>query len=418
MSAGNGMTGMTPLERRLRDGLSARAAELDAAPEAWQENQRRVAASGAERRPRRAVLLLAGAAAAAGFGVAVIVTGGDANRVTAPAGPDVLAEPCDHGQQPTTVFTGTVDGAPLRTELFLDGPATAQDTSLCVRLGPSSPDASWSTGGGTLRREGADDSEVAFDFLTGGERGVQGGAGVREVSGAVDERVATVVVVLADGSTRELPLVPLEDSGYQGFGIVTDGETYPVQLRAAASGGAPIQDVDLGEEFGPNWAAPEDPVAAPSADSTDSPPEEELSVAEPRGNVCPDDSADEPEGARVQVDGPDGLPREVLLSVGADQLYLRVSDSTGSSSTSCVSAGGRALASTGGLLAGAVDAQAQRVEVDIEGTTYDATLHDAVDGSVRVFTLALPGDAQADLSDAEVRAYSADGSPLPLPLSR
>lgn len=219
MSAVNGTT---PLEQRLRAGLSARAEEVDAAPDAWQENQRRVASDSAGRRSRRVALLLAGAAAAAGLGIAAIVVGGYVDRVPTPAGPGPLQTETQPPDQQES-----------------DEPDTQPDPGPSAPSQPTSAAPDFFCGGSAIG--GGSTMELRTERGLSTVQAVQSGDQVQVVLESDDGGRATSCVELSDGPARlavsnSTAIGGAVDAGAERVEVVLPGG---VTLEAAVGGTVP-----------------------------------------------------------------------------------------------------------------------------------------------------------------------------------
>lgn len=236
----------TTLERRLRDAADPTVWH-DVSPDAWQQNQRRVATDGRRRNSRLTII----AAAAA----AVLVVAGFTWLLRS----DHQAMPAHGGYGKTPVPRVTRDGKvhlrggvvalPLllprgsgRIELaFTEGGASSL-SGLCQLLVFDEPNGTSSSGescGGQV--DGRDNPSRHVDFFSEGSSGAW-----LTVAGAVDPAVAKLRVWLADGDVADLRLVDLGSDGYRGFAFASNGGTQtPVRLAALSSDGALLEAKSL-----------------------------------------------------------------------------------------------------------------------------------------------------------------------------
>lgn len=239
---------MTPTEQvldRLRAALEARAREVHVSGDAWQRNQRRLAADRSHRRRTlfgtAAVVLAVAAVLGAGGLLGADGSGGppadgqDDASGDPFAGVYILGEPVD-------AETLTVDGQRTVHQIVLTD-MTGQGPNLCDRYV-----AGTSSSGSCASRDPAADAEgVAFDWLSG----TSGGGDLRGVLGGVDERVAEVRIWLDDGG---FVMPELHRTGWEGqrmFARTTmAGDPIAQRLTAFARDGAVLQSVDLPARLG------------------------------------------------------------------------------------------------------------------------------------------------------------------------
>jgi hypothetical protein len=239
------MTDRTHLEDRLRTALRDLGDDVATAPDAWQENQRRVAAA---RSSRRGWLLTAAAAAVVlllVLGISLLGGRGADSGPPASGGTDDFWDPGNVLGPPVVAETLTVDGEEVPHEIVLSD-TTGEGPSLCDRI-----EASGSASGSCTNREpGADDEGVAFDWLSGSE----GDGDVRGVLAGVDDRVSYVDVWMSDGERLQAQLHPTGWEATQMFALTVPADG-PRPQRVVASGGDRnvLQTVDLPSRFGDTW---------------------------------------------------------------------------------------------------------------------------------------------------------------------
>ena len=238
------MTDHDQLERRLRAGR-APFDEVTIAPDAWQENQRRVAGA----RSRRLGWLLTAAAAVVVLllvaGVSLLGGRGPDAGPPASGGVDDFWDPGNVLGPSVVAEQVTVDGEEVPHEIVLSD-TTGEGPSLCDRI-----EASGSASGSCTSREpGADDEGVAFDWLSGSE----GNGDVRGVLAGVDDRVSYVDVWMSDGKRLAAQLHPTGWEGTQMLALTvpSDGPR-PQRLVASGRDGNVLQAVDLPSVFGDTW---------------------------------------------------------------------------------------------------------------------------------------------------------------------
>jgi hypothetical protein len=232
---------MTELETRLREELAAAARDVRPSPDAWQQNQRLLAADRSGRRSRVTWLLSAAAAVVvivAGF---VTLSGTGDNRPTPPTGSD----PFDNGALGKPVEVARLGSGPdqLRVEMSIaSGKGSRPD--MCTRF-ITGPDSSSSCGGQSPDPENA---RVAFDYLSGSK------GATTSVEGVVDTRVSSVRAWLMDGTEVRPRLVALGVDKLRGFAVPTAQDSpYAMRLAAYASDGTALEYVNLAARSGADW---------------------------------------------------------------------------------------------------------------------------------------------------------------------
>ncbi|HTE72523.1 MAG TPA: hypothetical protein VK640_04900 [Actinomycetes bacterium] len=239
------------LEREL---LEARAHfdEVPVSPDAWQQNQHRLAVA----RRRRGGRLMAVAAAV----VAVVLLGALVASL-ADQGPDRGA-PGSGGSgsddpwlqenilgEPQLVESRRLDGRDMAHELVLTD-TDGSGPQLCDRFTTLENDGG--AGGCTPRQPDADDSSVAVDWISGT---TGSGDGLHGVVAAVDDRVMKVQVWMDNG---DMTLAELHPTGWQGTRVLAftapPGAPVPQRLVAYSdASGTVLQAVDLAHLFGKSW---------------------------------------------------------------------------------------------------------------------------------------------------------------------
>lgn len=235
---------MSSSRDQLERDLRAAARDFDdvvVSSTAWQDNQRRLV----DRRSRRSRRVLGAAAAVVVLAVvgALVVRGGPPPGVPADGEDDPFASAYILAE-PVTAETVTVADAVVAHEVVLSD-LTGAGPQLCDRYaGVEDPPRC------TPRDRGADDPEVAVDWLTGysvetPRRGVVAG---------LDRRVAFVAIWLTDGRRVEGELL---DGGWEGsrlLALTVDlGAPVPQRLVAYGRDGNVLQSVDLVARFGDSW---------------------------------------------------------------------------------------------------------------------------------------------------------------------
>lgn len=261
------MTDHSMLGRRLHDA-SDPALWDDVSPDAWQQNERRVASDRSHRVGQRLRVVAAAAA------VVVVVAGGvlavsqlsgsspppssggskdqskDQSKVQDPFKPDNLVGKIvvlEHFQ---------ANGAPVVHSAFLTR-AGGKDLSLCDLY--KGPDTAMSSAGSGSCTASSPDPAVpktnAFAFVTSSE-----GSDLKGLTGAVEPRVASLKAWVGDSAvSRPVSLHALGVNGLQAFGITTLGTHAPV-IRVVAYGddGAVLQILDTPGYFGEEWLPDDD----------------------------------------------------------------------------------------------------------------------------------------------------------------
>ena len=253
------------LERRLQ---AARRPfdEVRIAPDAWQENQRRLAVARVSRTSRWLT--------AAAVAVGVLIVGGLLLFVGSepdsgpPASGGSGEDPWDVGNLlgPSVVAERlTVDGQELDHEIVLTD-TDGNGPMLCDRLVAEN----FASGSCAAREPGADDPKVAFDWVTGSE----GDGDLRGVLAGVDGRAAFVDVWMSDGTRVPAELHPTgwDDTQMFAYTVPSDGPR-PQRLVASGRDGNVLQAVDLPTVFGPTWLAPRSACAGDALAETSPDPE-------------------------------------------------------------------------------------------------------------------------------------------------
>jgi hypothetical protein len=232
------------LERRLRAGR-APFDEISIAPDAWQENQRRLAVARVSRTWR---WLTAAAVAVGVLVVGGLLLFGGSEPVSGPpasGGSDEVFDPANVLGQPVVAERLTVDGQELDHEIVLSD-TDGNGPMLCDRLVAEN----FASGSCAAREPGADDRKVAFDWVTGSESD----GDLRGVLAGVDGRVAFVDVWMSDGTRVPAELHPTGWEGTQMFAhtVPSDGPR-PQRLVASGRDGNVLQAADLASRFGDTW---------------------------------------------------------------------------------------------------------------------------------------------------------------------
>jgi hypothetical protein len=252
------------MERLERELLEARAHfdEVPVSPDAWQQNQHRLAVA----RSRRGGRLMAVAAA-----VVAVVLLGALVATLADQGPDRGA-PGGGGSggsddpwltenilgEPQQVETLRLDGRDMVHELVLTD-TDGSGPQLCDRFTTLENDGG--AGGCTPRQPDADDSSVAVDWISGT---TGSGDGLHGVVAGVDHRVVKVQVWMDNG---DMTLAELHPTGWEGTRMLAftspPGAPVPQRLVAYSDAlGTVLQAVDLAHLFGESWLPIQQPACA------------------------------------------------------------------------------------------------------------------------------------------------------------
>ena len=228
------MTDHSTLERRLHDA-SDPALWDDVSPDAWQQNERRLAADRSHRAGQRLRVVAAAAAVVVVVGGGVLVM----SQLDGASPPNSSGGTKDGGSKdagskdqdpfkPDNLVGKLVvlerfraNGAPVEHSAFLTR-AGGKGLSLCdLYKGPNT--VSSSAGSGSCTASSPDPAEPktnAFRFVTGTE----GSDDLKGVTGAVEPRVASLKAWVGDSAvSRPVPLHALGVKGLQAFGITTAG---------------------------------------------------------------------------------------------------------------------------------------------------------------------------------------------------
>lgn len=231
------------LERELRAVLRARGDAVRTSPDAWQDNQRRLAADGVRRSRRVLGIAAAGLLVAALLGAGALLDGDGSGGAPAGGTDDPFTTRYLLGE-PVEAETLTIDGEPTVHEIALSD-MTGAGPRLCDRYLATSS----SSGGCTSREPSADKPGVAFDWLSG-----TGGGDLRGVTAAVDGRVTRVSVWMDNG---DMVLANLHPTGWEATKMFALTTTVggPVAQRLVAYGPDRnvVQAVDLTSRFGERW---------------------------------------------------------------------------------------------------------------------------------------------------------------------
>jgi hypothetical protein len=245
------------LERDLRAALRA-VHHAPVSGDAWQQNQRRLAASRSRWGSRLllvaaavvTVLLVGGLVAIANRGGdgATPAKGGGGGSSDSSSTDDVFADPNLLGPI-AEVERLQVDGEPSVHEAALSD-TSGKGPSLCDRFVAAS-----SGGGGcTSRDELADEPAVAFDWLTG----TTGGGDIRGVLAGVDSRVMKVQIWMDNGDMTLANLKPTgwEDTKMFALTVPADGPRPQRLVAYSDASGTVLQAADLPSRFGADWLRP------------------------------------------------------------------------------------------------------------------------------------------------------------------
>lgn len=365
------MTPTEQIEGRLRAALEAQSRAVQVSPDAWQRNQRRVAAD----RSRRNRMLLGAAAAvvavAAVLGAGALLGGGGSGGSSAGGSDGPFTTRYLLGA-PVEAETLTIDGEPAVHEIALSD-MTGEGPNLCERYVAASSDS----GGCTSREPSADKPGVAFDWLSGTE----GGGDLRGVLAGVDGRVTKVRIWMDNG---DMVLAELHPTGWEGTRMfaLTTKVGGPVAQRLVAYGPDrnAVQAVDLPSRFGATWLAPRSACA----------------------------------GDRVARGAPDG---DASVELGTQDARLSTRGPIDNAVVACIERLlPRALAGwhqAGTLVVAVVAPEVESVELtnpepNVIGLRLDQAAATPVSGSPwRIATLRV--DNAAELGDSELVAYDESG---------
>lgn len=238
------MSNHDQLERRLQTAGST-FDEVTIAPDAWQENQRRLA----EDRSRRNRWLLGAVAA----GLVAVLVGGAALLATqavdsgppASSGSDDPWAPENVLGPPVVLERIVTDGRRVDLQGVLSD-TTGDGPNLCTQAVAEG----YGFGSCIAREPSADKPSVAVDWLMGTE----GDGAQRGVVAGVDERVASVEVWMSDGARVVPALHPTgwEQTRMFSLTVAADGPR-PQRLVAMAGDGNVLQAIDLASRFGSTW---------------------------------------------------------------------------------------------------------------------------------------------------------------------
>lgn len=268
------MTDHSTLERLLRDASDPSVWD-DVSPDAWQQNERRVAADGSGRASRRLRVVAAAAAAA-------VVVGGGAYVASRLGGPS--AGPADRHSEKRTPDTTNQDpfadknrvGKTVVLERYTAKGETVVHSAWLTRSGGkglslcdeyaapgSSAGNAGNSGSGGCTAEDPDPSKPKLDifgfvFGTDGET-----SEVHTVTGAVDRRVAAMRAWTGDDAQgRQVDLHALGVDGLRAFGVTTPaGASAVVRLVAYDAAGTALQVFDPSNYYGAEWLPDDDTCA-------------------------------------------------------------------------------------------------------------------------------------------------------------
>jgi hypothetical protein len=258
------MTDHSTLKRRLRDAADPSVWD-DVSPDAWQQNQRRLAADRA--RGRRRVSVIAAAAAA------VIAVGGGALVASQMGGGSTPAPPSGGGKhrQESPIKPKDLVGKVVVLERYTEHGSTVVHSayltrthgaglSFCDEYGGPSTETS-SAGGGSCTSSSPDPAVPktnAFAFVTDNDD-----PDLTSVTGAVEPRVASLKAWVGDSAdAREVSLHALGVHGLKAFGVTTPGGQAPVvRIVAYGDDGAVLQIFDAPGYYGEEWVPDDDTCA-------------------------------------------------------------------------------------------------------------------------------------------------------------
>ena len=255
------MTDHSTLERRLRNASDPSVWD-DVSPDAWQQNERRVAADRARRKGRRVRVVAAAAAAVIAVGGGVLVASQLGN-----GSPLAPSHGHKNGQDPfqqenrvgkTVVLERfTANGSTIVHTAFLTR-AGGKGLSLCDQYGGGPGTDTGSAGSGSCTASSPDPSlpkTNAIAFVTGND-----GADLRGFTGAVESSVASLTAWVGDSpQPRPVALHALGVDGLQAFGVTTLGAHPPVvRIIAYGDDGAVLQIFDGPGYFGEEWLPDDD----------------------------------------------------------------------------------------------------------------------------------------------------------------
>jgi len=252
------------MERLERELLEARGHfdEMPVSPDAWQQNQHRLAVA----RSRRGGRLMAVAAAVVAVVLlgALVATLADKSPDRGAPGSGGSGGSGDPWQsenilgEPQQVESLRLDGRDMAHELVLTD-TDGSGPQLCDRFTTLQDDSG--AGGCTPRQPDADDSSVAVDWISGT---TGSGDGLHGVVAAVDDRVMKVQVWMDNG---DMTLAQLHPTGWEGTRMLAftapPGAPVPQRLVAYSdASGTVLQAVDLAHLFGMTWLPNQRPDCA------------------------------------------------------------------------------------------------------------------------------------------------------------
>jgi hypothetical protein len=259
------MSDHSDLEQRLRDA-AAPAVWDDVSPDAWQQNERRLAADRSRRGGRRLRVVAAAAAAVVVIGGGTLLASQFNGSSLAPSsGGAAGSDP--FGKQGRVGHTVVLErfkqrGATVVHSAFLTR-SGGKGVSLCDSYDTPSPDPNQSNSSGSgsctaTSPDSANPKTNAFAYVTGSES-----ADLKGVTGAVEPRVASLKAWVADSAEpRTVPLHTLGFEGLQAFAVTTLGRRAPVvRIVAYDAGGALLQVLGPPAILGAQWLPDDDTCA-------------------------------------------------------------------------------------------------------------------------------------------------------------
>jgi hypothetical protein len=243
------------LERDLRAASSAYD-DVVVSSEAWQENQRRLGAG----RHRRSPMLAVAAAVVVLLLVcgALLLRGPQHTASGPPAGPAPQTTSPDgsiHLAGGVEAFRLKLGAGYAAVDVAASGDSSSAPDRVCSMFTSEGKPGDFTADAPVCSRPEprAGDPVGAIDYLTAAPSHPEPNSWTT-VAGAVDSRVTSVQVWLADGNTGSLPVVPLTDSKLGAFGYVNIGPQQRVQrVVAYGAGGRVLQAIDLAGLLGTDW---------------------------------------------------------------------------------------------------------------------------------------------------------------------
>lgn len=367
------------LEQQLREARSAFDGD-PVSPDAWQDNQRRVAGSRPARRRHTAGWLAAATVTgivAAGLGFSALQDDGPSavqpasgpQRATSEAGPFEQ----DHLLGPPVVYDeADPDTQAVRRLALLDPDGNGPRLCAEYRLEQSSATSCHA------REEDADKGKVAFDWLGG----TSGDGSLRALIAGVDQRVDAVEVWLSNGRRQ---IVETHPSGWENHRLLafsrTLDEGVPQRLVAYDADRQVLQAIDLPDEFGgAEWL--------------------------PTKSACDNDPV-------VSVPAGEGPFPRAQVALGTSDVLVEVATTPSASAGGCLGLEDRPLAAAlpaDGYLVVVTAPEVSLLKIRTGDRTVDAEPTLAPGAPWALVRVALPPEVAGQ--DIQLTAYDAPGPPL------